>query len=784
MKIMNKAIRLLETSLLSIFLLMNFSCMLFENDVADFMEKYTERAAVEEHYFSIEPYFDKDENKCINSKQDFEIQLIMRNPKQFTLIPSVEFENLSPSVDVSRVSIVQDSLYSLSLKFPQEFLIDADEGKDITANIILHEPMSGRDFIGYDIPLFCNTIPPQVQNATILNDNNESFVIFFDMPDAEELGVRHKDIACLTINDAEYPVTINADGSFSFEDTRFSNTPKSTYSIIDQKDCSDSNRSVYFETGDPFQNGEKQYILGLKDRGGLTQTVITNTEIERLSRPEVKDLDNTIYRTGANEMVAGSELDPYKLTLTPPTTDHKGNALNGQPTLHYALYKGTSTVSALIQEVSSTEPVTLDLAEGTYYLETYATLINYEQSALTRITLRVVDSAIFVSEDGDDATADGTRDLPFKTLQAAIADVDNRNMPNAKLSIYISGTLTGTTTVNPTKARDLTIATRPGSTAIIDAQNTGSALTIDTTIPIILKNITIKNGNATNGGAVLLKSGTELTLDSGTTLINNTATNNGGAVYVPAGAKLSVCDGATIKENTAAGNGGAIYTATNIYLSGAIEITENKDSSNAASNIYLPSGILLKITDSLSSNGKNSRIGITTQNNPTILTPIQITQGYGYSSGNNNAVIPGTYFTGDRYAISLDSATGEAVVAVNGGSITDVLSSQEITFAIERNWFDAGAASEAARTLKINPTIKVQGTDVTQDVLASTTNPVIWKAELYINGHLVPGCSFTSLEFVIPQSVGYKDVYTLHVQATWNGMTYDDEITVYGYDPS
>ncbi len=784
MKIMNKAIRLLETSLLSIFLLMNFSCMLFENDVADFMEKYTERAAVEEHYFSVQPYTDKDQNNCINSKQDLEIQLIMRNPKQFTLIPSVTFDNLSPSIDVSRISIEQDSTYSLLLKFPQEFLIDADEGKDITANINLYEPLSGREFTGYAIPLFCNTIPPQVQNATILNDNNQYFVIFFDMPDAEELGIRHKDIAYLTVNDTDYPVTIHADGSFTFESSQFSNTPKSTYSIIDSKEVADSSRSVYFETGEIFQNGAKEYTLGLKDRGGFTQLVLTNTEIQRLTRPEIKDIDNTIYRSGANEIVAGSDLDPYKLTITPPVTDHKGNALIGQPTLHYALYKGTSTVSALIQEGSSTDPVSLELSEGTYYLETYATLINYEQSALSRITLRVVDSAIFVSENGDDATADGTRELPFKTLQAAIADVENRNMPDAKLYIYVSGTLTGTTTVNPTKARDLTIAARPGSTAIIDAQNTGSALTIDTTVPIILKNITLKNGNATNGGALLMKSGTELTLDSGTTLINNNATNNGGAVYVPAGAKLSVCDGVTIKENTAAGNGGGIYTAVNINLSGAIEISDNKDSSDAASNIYLPSGVLLKITDSLSSNGKNSNIGITTQNDPTIFTPIQITQGYGYSSGNNNAVIPGTYFTGDRYAISLDSATGEAVVAVNGGSITDVLGSQEITFAIERNWFDAGSASEAARTLKINPTIKVQGTDVTQDVLASTTNPVIWKAELYINGHLVPGCSFTSLEFVVPQTVGYKEIYTLHVQASWNGMTYDDEITVYGYDPS
>ena len=761
-----------------------FSCKLFENDVADFMETYTETAAIDIHTFSVPTYQDTDGNDCINSKQDLEIELFMRNPKKFIMQPSISFENLSPSVDVSRVSIEQTDLYTLKVVMPQEFLLDADEGKDLTTKFTLYEPMSGRVFAGYEIPLSCNTIPPQVQNATILNNNNETFVIFFDMPDAQELAIRHKDIACITINGQDFPVEIADDGSFTFEGTRFSNTPKPGYSIIDSKAFADSDRSVYFETEEPFFMGEKDFTLGLKDKAGLTQTVYTNTEISRLSRVDIKDVDNVVYTTGANEIVAGSNVDPFKITLTPPTTDHKGITVPGQTTLHYALYKGTSTVSALFKEDQTNSAVTFELTEGTYHLETYATLINYEQSPLTCITLRVVDCAIYVSEDGDDVTADGTRDLPFKTLQAAINDVDTRNMPNDKLNIYASGTLQGTAIVNPTIAKELVISGRPGSSATIDAQGSGPALTIDSSIPITLKNITITNGQAEKGGAILIKSGSKLTLLSGTKITGNAASADGGAIYVETGASLTITDDVSITENQASGNGGAIYTQTDISLSGAVEITDNTNASGGKSNLYLPTGIKIKIEDSLASNGSKSNIGITTQAIPTILTPVIITQGYGFADGNNSGVMPGTYFTGDNYAVSVDDTSGEAVIAVNGGSITDPLTSQQITFALEKNWFDAFSTSTAARTLKVNPTITIDGIDVTEEALASTTNPVTWEIELFINNVPVPGCTFTSREFVLPSEACYEDVYELHVQATWNGISYDDSFTVYGYDPS
>ena len=56
---MKKKITTLQKLLFVSALLLGFtSCQLFENDVADFFEKYTETAAIEEHNISVQTYND------------------------------------------------------------------------------------------------------------------------------------------------------------------------------------------------------------------------------------------------------------------------------------------------------------------------------------------------------------------------------------------------------------------------------------------------------------------------------------------------------------------------------------------------------------------------------------------------------------------------------------------------------------------------------------------------------------------------------------------------------
>lgn len=766
-----------------------YSCTLFENDVADFMEKYTETAAIEEHTYSIQPYSDAVGHSCINSKQDFEVELFMRNPKKFEMIPSITFNNLPSNIDTSRVSIEQISFNTLKMFFPQEFLLDADEGKDITASISLYEPLSGRVFAGYEIPLVCDTVPPQILNATIINDGGQRFALAFNMPNAEELAIRHKDIKYIIINNTSYPVSIDTEGNFEISDPAFSTEEKDSYIFLSGKTFKKTNRSVYFNTNDPFVEGDKEYTLILSDSAGLTATSFASTVITRLKAPSVIDFNNIELLDECHDIVPGNEIDPYHFTIKPTTHDHKGNEV-GETTTHYALYKGTCSVAKIIEEGTTNNEISFDIPEGTYYLETYATKTNYEQSETAVFNLKVANNAIYVSENGNDETADGTRDLEFATIEKALEELAIRNLSEAAFNIYITGTLHEDISLTTVASKSLTFIRRPSAQkAEIIGSGNSSVITINTDVPIILKDVIVTGGNAENGGGICMAEGTSLTLTTGTKITGNTASAKGSAIYSPENSSLTIQDDVEITQNTLEAGHGAVYAAGDLTMSGAVIIYENECTGNKDSNLYLTDGTVINITGKLETAEKLSKIGIQTQTAPTAQAPIVITNGYGYTDGHNKNVLPGTYFVGSDYGIAL-SSDGEAIASTNTGTVLDPLNDLRITFTIEApgkknstDYFIAGSSTQANRTIKVIPTIMAGTEDITAAALADTNNPIIWKINLYLGTSIVDGGTFTSSQFVIPASISYEEIYSLHVQASYKGIAFDDDFTLYGYEP-
>ena len=744
--------RVIKTSAVLLLTAFAASCQLFDNDVNDFMEKYTETAAIEEHSLSEKTYSDNSGNSCINSKKDLEVMLYMRNPKNFQLNPSVDFQLLDPEIERSGIEIEQTGFDSIRLFVPQDFLLAADEGKNITMTFSLYEPMSGRYFVGYDIPLFCNSIPPLVEAPTIINNNGQNFVIAFDMPDPEELALRHKDIRALRINDTDYSLSINADGSFEFEDSRFIRTPQSSYVFINDKDFTHSSNSVYFETSDIFIQGDKSYTLGLKDSAGLIETAFTSTSIARLSRPLAKDADGVAYPNNANEMVSGSSSEPFAISLIPPSTDHKGNPVDNV-TLHYTVYKGTSTVAAVMKEGTTTSVETLQLEPGTYFIDTYATKTNYEQSSPYRVTFRIVDNAVYVSQSGNDSTADGTRELPFATLNKAMEDIDVRNMPNANVTVYVDGTIYGPVTVGATLTRSITITQRNGgSPAVINAQSNGTAVNVTTTVPVNFRNIKITGGSGTNGGGM----------------------------YIGSNSQVKLLKGTEISGNTASANGGGIYVDGSLTISGVVTINNNVNSSGDRSNVYLPSGKKINIGAALSEEGNNSSIGISTQSTPSVLSAVMITEDYGYNGGYNNGIHPGTFFTGDAYAINKDDSTGEVGLYIDSGTFDELLSSLDISFAIDKDNFTVGTTT----VINITPTVTVMNgsTPVTIDY-SDIQDKIVWTVKLKNGGVDVAGVASSTTSITIPSTVTVPDSYKLYVKAVYDSLyTFDREFDISGHN--
>ena len=463
------------------------SCQMFENDVADFMEKYTETAAIETHEFNVETYDDALSQLCISSEEDTQVSLYMRNPKQFTLIPSVTFPQLSSSISTAAVDINQTDKQTIMLSLPQSFLVPADEGNNITAEIRLYEPMSGRDFDRYTLNLHCNTIPPQILNPTIMNDNGY-FVICFDMPNPEEVAVRHTDISELVINGTSYPVQIptpeedtasdipgimivdygknydsnNPAAPRLFPNSRFTKpiiapatSATCTFSVLGGKTFTPNKNSFYFATNEPLIAGDKEYTIELKDAAGLTATSLASTSISKLNKPVVRSVDPV---TGVQTELSGEGIIgvPYDedtekgiITITPPTADHHGHPVSGT-TVHYRIYEVTGS-GRIYTSGTTTTTKTFELPQNTYRVEAYATLTNYEQSSTESLKIRLMNNALYVeivTDPTDDRLlpegSDGSALAPFPTVQDAIDYINTQNGDDRKdkYTIYIKGDFT------------------------------------------------------------------------------------------------------------------------------------------------------------------------------------------------------------------------------------------------------------------------------------------------------------------------------------------------------
>lgn len=133
--------------------------------------------------------------------------------------------------------------------------------------------------------------------------------------------------------------------------------------------------------------------------------------------------------------------------------------------------------------------------------------------------------------------------------------------------------------------------------------NEGATLTIQGS------NGTIKGGyNSGNGGGIH-NCGT-LTISTGTISDNHAA--NGAGVYNETTGRLTI-SGGTFYGNIAATNGGAVYhNGIAFAMQGAPTIKTNYQGTSTLNNIYLPSGKIINISEALTNNTTNYKIGITT----------------------------------------------------------------------------------------------------------------------------------------------------------------------------
>ena len=170
-----------------------------------------------------------------------------------------------------------------------------------------------------------------------------------------------------------------------------------------------------------------------------------------------------------------------------------------------------------------------------------------------------------------------------------------------------------------------------GNTATYD----GGGVCADGGTSFKMEDGSISSNTAKNGGGVGVLNGGKFEMKNGT-ISGNTAKGAderggyGGGVYVPRGVIFTMSNG-SITNNTAQNGGGVgVLNGGTFTVSGAAQVTGNKNSSNADNNVYLAYDTDSKKSATITIGGAltaDASIGVTTANEPTAEANIPIATG-------------------------------------------------------------------------------------------------------------------------------------------------------------
>lgn len=152
----------------------------------------------------------------------------------------------------------------------------------------------------------------------------------------------------------------------------------------------------------------------------------------------------------------------------------------------------------------------------------------------------------------------GSAYSPLEHLQAAFNKIQSAGSGSKDFKIFVSGEVVGNAFLNAvrdTHARSVTIeglddpdeSLKPKSA--LKGSGSGSVFAIESNVPVTIKNLKITGGSgAGQGGGISMVTGSDLTLDSGALVTQNSATWQGGGVY-NGGGSLKIKKGAAISGN-------------------------------------------------------------------------------------------------------------------------------------------------------------------------------------------------------------------------------------------
>lgn len=171
----------------------------------------------------------------------------------------------------------------------------------------------------------------------------------------------------------------------------------------------------------------------------------------------------------------------------------------------------------------------------------------------------------------------GSVKSPFASFMQAIDYITNKGDATIDYTIWVSGTITETSTIGSDlndKAHSITISgTKGNAYDSLNGNKSGTVLSVTSSVPVTIKYLQITNGSAASGGGINMTGGAKVTLESGALIGdeteapatsssygNKSGTSGGGGIYISNGT-LIMKKGSGVSHNydgtsDYSGNGG------------------------------------------------------------------------------------------------------------------------------------------------------------------------------------------------------------------------------------
>lgn len=527
-----------------LFLLSLVSCNVLGGSLMEYLDEYTNNAALMSYDFSETYPRDYSDTVCMDTEGA--VRLYMRNPKRYTLDFTYSFKEQSVQSyynsnypDTITITPADSGNGMYLLQFDRDFLQAIDEGnisgndgfiKDISGQISISEHTTNRHFGTYDINVHADTVPTEIGCVTVMQDSEDytntgaQYYLCFKI----EKSSSNNDFNTIRINSDSFSIQFQG-GSTVITESAESNTGTlsttadvSLYPVIEGGDDFSDSDSLhydyfYYATGDIRTPSEKRYTVTLTDKAGLSASASITNKAEKLSPVTFTITDSTrILESSANSYIIEADNNgTTKIRITHPKTTTTAGTVKGNPQIVCSVSTAGSSNPV---EYRGTSPLEIPLECGsTNTISAHAVCTNYISSEDSVSDEYVIchSPEYYVSSSADFASGNGTLASPFRTIQQCVnAIISDARSDEPDYFINVLSDITPhEQDYTDTSGFLISRRTFAGNMTIRGVNTNGSAVqrTIDGNgQPIInwgvegtlnLKNLTLENGGYTGSGA-------------------------------------------------------------------------------------------------------------------------------------------------------------------------------------------------------------------------------------------------------------------------------------------